>query len=102
MYLGKIVETAPRAELFEHPLHPYTRALLASVPRPDPGKRHSLNVLSGDVPSPVNVPAGCHFHPRCSEAMAICREAFPATVEVRPGHRVACHLYPAAGSRRSA
>jgi peptide/nickel transport system ATP-binding protein/oligopeptide transport system ATP-binding protein len=74
MYLGKIVETAPKAALFKHPLHPYTRALLTSVPKPDPGKRHTLEVLSGDVPSPVNVPSGCRFHPRCPEMTRVCRQ----------------------------
>jgi peptide/nickel transport system ATP-binding protein/oligopeptide transport system ATP-binding protein len=91
MYLGKIVETAPKAALFKHPLHPYTRALLTSVPKPDPGKRHSLEVLSGDVPSPVNVPSGCRFHPRCPEMTEVCRQDEPVTVEVETAHWVACH-----------
>jgi peptide/nickel transport system ATP-binding protein/oligopeptide transport system ATP-binding protein len=93
MYLGKIVEAAPRHALFERPLHPYTRALLASVPEPNPQKRHALGVLSGDVPSPVNVPPGCRFHPRCAEAMEKCRSVMPVSLEVAPGHSVACHLY---------
>jgi peptide/nickel transport system ATP-binding protein/oligopeptide transport system ATP-binding protein len=93
MYLGKIVEAAPRHALFERPLHPYTRALLASVPEPNPQKRHALGVLSGDVPSPVNVPAGCRFHPRCAEAMEKCRSVMPVSLEVAAGHSVACHLY---------
>jgi oligopeptide/dipeptide ABC transporter ATP-binding protein len=95
MYLGKIVETAPRNALFERPLHPYTRALLTSVPKPDPRKRHTLGILSGDVPSPVNVPAGCRFHPRCPEVHEKCRHVVPSSVEVEPGHWVACHLYGA-------
>jgi oligopeptide/dipeptide ABC transporter ATP-binding protein len=99
MYLGKIVEAAPRSALFERPLHPYTRALLNSVPQPDPSKRHALVVLSGDVPSPVNVPGGCRFHPRCPEVMEHCRHTAPPTVEVEPGHSVVCHLY--AGTTRS-
>ena len=99
MYLGKIVEAAPRNVLFERPLHPYTRALLTSVPRPDPSKRHSLVVLSGDVPSPVNVPGGCRFHPRCPEVMDHCRHVAPPSVEVEPGHSVVCHLY--AGERKT-
>ena len=93
MYLGKIVEAAPRNALFERPLHPYTRALLASVPKPDPRKRHAMGVLSGDVPSPVNVPQGCRFHPRCAEVMEKCRHVEPSSLEVEPGHSVACHLY---------
>jgi oligopeptide/dipeptide ABC transporter ATP-binding protein len=93
MYLGKIVETAPRTVLFGRPLHPYTRALLTSVPRPDPRQRHALVALSGDVPSPVNVPGGCHFHPRCPEVMERCRQVAPPCVEVEPGHPVVCHLY---------
>ena len=101
MYLGKIVEAAPRQALFERPLHPYTRALLASVPKPDPGKRHTLGVLSGDVPSPVNVPSGCRFHPRCPEVMDECRHVEPAGVEVEPGHWVACHLYSPGKSQQS-
>jgi peptide/nickel transport system ATP-binding protein/oligopeptide transport system ATP-binding protein len=98
MYLGKIVETAPRNVLFERPLHPYTRALLTSVPRPDPRKRHTLVALSGDVPSPVNVPGGCRFHPRCPEAMERCRHVAPPSVEVEPGHSVVCHLYAGAAN----
>ncbi len=101
MYLGKIVETASRAVLFERPLHPYTRALLTSVPRPDPRRRHALVVLSGDVPSPVNVPGGCRFHPRCPEVMEQCRHVAPPSVEVEPGHAVACHLYTGAGSGKA-
>ncbi len=101
MYLGKIVEAAPRQALFERPLHPYTRALLASVPKPDPGKRHTLGVLSGDVPSPVNVPTGCRFHPRCPEMKEECRHVVPSGVEVEPGHWVACHLYSPEKSQRS-
>jgi peptide/nickel transport system ATP-binding protein/oligopeptide transport system ATP-binding protein len=101
MYLGKIVEAAPRHVLFERPLHPYTRALLTSIPQPDPSKRHALVVLSGDVPSPVNVPGGCRFHPRCPEMMEHCRNVAPPSVEVEPGHWVACHLYGAAKSEDS-
>lgn len=101
MYLGKIVEAAPRHALFDRPLHPYTRALLTSVPKPDPGKRHTLGVLSGDVPSPVNVPGGCRFHPRCPEVKEECRHIIPSSVEVEPGHWVTCHLYGPAKSEES-
>jgi peptide/nickel transport system ATP-binding protein/oligopeptide transport system ATP-binding protein len=95
MYLGKIVETASKASLFERPLHPYTQALLTSVPKPDPQKRHTLAVLSGDVPSPINVPAGCRFHPRCPQMKEKCSRLAPPYIEVEPGHSVACHLYGA-------
>ncbi len=101
MYLGKIVEAAPRNVLFGRPLHPYTRALLTSVPQPDPSKRHALVVLSGDVPSPVNVPCGCRFHPRCPEVMEHCRHVAPSVVRVEPGHWVTCHLYGATKSEDS-
>ncbi len=99
MYLGRIVETAPREEIFGRPLHPYTQALLAAIPRPDPGKRHALNQISGDVPSPVDVPRGCPFHPRCPRAMAVCREVSPVSLEAAQGHWVSCHLYPS-GARQ--
>jgi oligopeptide/dipeptide ABC transporter ATP-binding protein len=95
MYLGKIVETASKTSLFERPLHPYTQALLTSVPKPDPQKRHTLAVLSGDVPSPINVPAGCRFHPRCPQVKEECSRLAPSAIEVEPEHRVACHLYSA-------
>jgi peptide/nickel transport system ATP-binding protein len=93
MYLGKIVETASTQDLFRRPLHPYTRALMAALPQPDPHQRHALAVLPGDVPSPVNVPAGCRFHPRCPEVMEICHALEPEYRMVEAGHRVACHLY---------
>jgi oligopeptide/dipeptide ABC transporter ATP-binding protein len=98
MYLGKIVETASKTSLFERPLHPYTQALLTSVPKPDPQKRHTLAVLSGDVPSPINVPAGCRFHPRCPQVKEECSRLAPPTIEVEPEHWVACHLYGAMGN----
>ena len=93
MYLGAIVETAPTSALFDSPAHPYTRALLASVPLPDPGQRRNLARLTGDVPSPVDLPPGCRFHPRCPEAMAVCAQAPPPTVSLAPGHEVVCHLH---------
>jgi oligopeptide/dipeptide ABC transporter ATP-binding protein len=93
MYLGKIVETASKTSLFERPLHPYTQALLTSVPKPDPQKRHTLAVLSGDVPSPINVPAGCRFHPRCPQVKEECSLLIPSYIEVEHEHWVACHLY---------
>jgi oligopeptide transport system ATP-binding protein len=94
MYLGRIVERAPAAALFAAPAHPYTRALLAAVPVPDPAVERSRRrlVLAGEVPSPEAPPAGCAFHPRCPEVIARCREEAPALEERAPGHWVACHV----------
>ena len=92
MYLGRIVETAPREALFFDARHPYTRALLAAVPEPVPGRRRARLVAKGDVPSPARPPSGCHFHPRCPLAVAACAREVPAAREVAPGHLVACHL----------
>lgn len=93
MYLGKIVETAPYASLYKDPKHPYTRALLSAIPVPDPLREKSRIVLEGDVPSPINPPAGCRFHTRCPEKMDICTQKTPAMVEFGGQHRAACHLY---------
>ena len=92
MYLGRIVEYADTAEIFDRPLHPYTQALMAAVPAPDPVMKRTKQHLGGDVPSPIDRPAGCHFHPRCPIAQARCRTEDPMPREVAPGHRVACHL----------
>ena len=92
MYLGKIVEYADKETLFTNPLHPYTEALLAAVPVPNPRLKREKRLLQGDVPSPVNPPPGCTFHTRCPYAEARCREAVPALREVSLGHKVACHL----------
>ena len=93
MYLGKIVEMAARDELYENPLHPYTRALLSAVPIPDPARKRQRMILTGDVPSPIKPPAGCRFHPRCPQRFDPCDRAAPETVSMANGHEVACHLY---------
>jgi oligopeptide/dipeptide ABC transporter ATP-binding protein len=93
MYLGKIVEYAPKAKLFSNPMHPYTQALLEAVPVPDPTKRKKRNLLEGDVPSPVNPPSGCRFHPRCPARMPQCSEIEPELKNPGDGRQVACHLY---------
>jgi oligopeptide/dipeptide ABC transporter ATP-binding protein len=92
MYLGRLVEVASTRELFGNPLHPYTEALLAAVPVPDPTVKRKRLILAGDVPSPINVPAGCRFHTRCPYAFERCRVEEPILKEAAPGHRVACHL----------
>ena len=94
MYLGKVAEQAPTEELFTRPLHPYTQALLAAIPIPDPELHRERIVLSGDVPSPAAPPPGCRFHTRCPAVMPICSKVDPPLLEVRPEHFVACHLYP--------
>ena len=94
MYLGRIVELAPDQELYKTPLHPYTKALLSAVPIPDPlANPEESIILSGDVPSPVNPPKGCTFHPRCPMAMDKCLTQ-PIYREIQPDHWIACHLYP--------
>ena len=99
MYLGRIIELAPARLLYGNPSHPYTQALLASVPVPDPTRKSLKASVPGDVPSPVSPPSGCYFHPRCPHCMEVCRREFPALHEVEPGHFVACHLFhdPAEG-----
>jgi oligopeptide transport system ATP-binding protein len=94
MYLGKIVELADRQAIYEAPRHPYTKALLSAVPIPDPEveARREHVVLGGEVPSPLNPPPGCAFHPRCPIAVDECRRTTPALRDLEPGHRAACHL----------
>ena len=90
MYLGKMVELADRDEMFRNPLHPYTQALLSAIPIPDPKIRRERIILTGDVPSPLNPPSGCRFHPRCPVAMDQCKVEEPAFKESTPGHWAAC------------
>ncbi len=94
MYLGKIVEITDRKSLYDAPLHPYTKALLSAVPIPDPAleAQRERVVLGGEVPSALNPPTGCVFHPRCPIAVDRCRGEVPELREIRPGHRAACIL----------
>lgn len=92
MYLGKIVEVAGRQEIFDHPLHPYTKALLSAIPIPNPRLKRERIILKGDVPSPIRPPSGCRFHPRCPWARPRCSEEEPLLRELATGHRVACHF----------
>jgi len=91
MYLGRIVELAQKKDLYRNPQHPYTRALLSANPIPDPTVRRKRILLEGDVPSPIQPPSGCHFHPRCAEKMDRCSTDVPVLKEMEPGHWVACH-----------
>ncbi len=92
MYLGRIVELAEKHELFDHPIHPYTRALLSAAPVPDPSSRRQRILLEGDVPSPLNPPSGCSFHPRCPMAQPECARQPQILTEVGADHHVACHV----------
>ena len=93
MYLGRIVESGDKEQIYSQTLHPYTRALLSAIPIADPQEKKSRIILQGDVPSPANPPAGCAFHTRCSLCMEICRKTRPDLKDVGNGHKVACHLY---------
>ncbi|MGA3298276.1 MAG: ABC transporter ATP-binding protein [Candidatus Bathyarchaeia archaeon] len=94
MYLGKVMEYGKTEDLFKNPLHPYTQALLQAVPIPDPRKRSEKKIPSGEIPSPLNPPKGCVFHPRCPMVLERCSVDVPQLVEYESGHFVACHLYP--------
>lgn len=93
MYLGNIVEYTDTDNIFAEPLHPYTQALLSAVPHPNPTMKRERIILKGEIPSPLNPPSGCVFHPRCPMATDICKQAVPVNKEARPGHFVRCHLY---------
>lgn len=102
MYLGKIVEMAPAGRIFEAPKHPYTQALIRANPIPDPDVQYEMKPLEGDIPSPLNPPAGCHFHTRCPKVMDHCKTVVPPVIEEGEkgeGHMVACHLFAQEGSR---
>ncbi|BCR04406.1 ABC transporter ATP-binding protein [Desulfuromonas versatilis] len=100
MYLGRIVELSEAEELYRAPRHPYTEALLNAVPVPDPSLRRPRKLLGGEVPSPINPPTGCHFHPRCPYAREICREAYPPLEDKGGGHLAACHFSGEVGKFR--
>jgi peptide/nickel transport system ATP-binding protein len=91
MYVGKLVEMAEADDLFEEPLHPYTEALMSSVPRPDPRAEKKRIILEGEVADPSNPPSGCYFHPRCQYAQGVCETETPKLRELRDGHFVSCH-----------
>ena len=92
MYLGRIVEIATAEQLYHQPCHPYTEALLNAVPIPDPQRVRKHQILSGEIPSPINPPTGCHFHPRCPYAQEICRKEYPVLTDHAEGHQSACHF----------
>jgi len=94
MYLGRMVEQGPVADMFDAPLHPYTRMLRDASPVPDPVARRAFTVQEGEIPSAMDPPPGCHFHPRCPHAMPVCRTTQPDTIDMGGGRSVACHLYP--------
>ena len=93
MYLGTLVEMAPKKELFKHPAHPYTQALLSAAPVPNPDMKGNRIILEGDLPSPANPPKGCKFHTRCPHCMDICKTEPPEYKDYGGGHFCACHLY---------
>jgi len=99
MYLGRIVEYGPTKEVFANPRHPYTQALLAAVPKIDPQTKAEKIHLTGDIPSPVNPPSGCYFHPRCPHVMPQCRQQYPPTFPLSTSHSAACFLYEEADTR---
>ena len=101
MYLGRIVEIASAEDLYDRPRHPYTEALMNAVPVPDPNRHRQKQVLSGEIPSPIDPPTGCHFHPRCPYAKDICQKEYPVLSEQLPGHKAACHFSAEVGDFRT-
>jgi peptide/nickel transport system ATP-binding protein len=93
MYLGDMVEYGEKRDIFDKPLHPYTKALFSAIPVPDPTVKMNRIILEGSIPSPANPPSGCKFHTRCKSCMEICKKSAPAVREMGNGHTVACHLY---------
>jgi peptide/nickel transport system ATP-binding protein/oligopeptide transport system ATP-binding protein len=93
MYLGRLVELSNKTELYNRPYHPYTAALLEAAPIPDANIKKQRKILSGDLPSPLSPPEGCHFHPRCPSVMDICKKEVPKFQEYKPDHWVRCFLY---------
>jgi peptide/nickel transport system ATP-binding protein len=93
MYLGSLVETGETEDIFDNPLHPYTKALFSAIPMPDPDLKKERILLQGDIPSPANPPQGCKFHTRCKECMEICKQVDPVAKGMGNGHVVRCHLY---------
>ena len=87
------MEFGTKKDIFENPLHPYTKALFSAIPMPDPDIKINRTILEGDIPSPVTPPSGCKFHTRCKECMAICKEKVPVEKDMGNGHIVKCHLY---------
>ena len=92
MYLGKIAESGEGQEIYRNPLHPYTRSLMSAIPVPDPHRKIKRQIISGDVPSPINPPSGCTFHPRCPEVIDECKHAVPTLETISEGHKASCHL----------
>ena len=92
MYLGRIVESGEGQEIYKNPLHPYTRSLMSAIPVPDPHRKIKRQVISGDVPSPINPPSGCTFHPRCPEVIDECKYKVPSLETITQGHKASCHL----------
>jgi peptide/nickel transport system ATP-binding protein/oligopeptide transport system ATP-binding protein len=99
MYLGKVVEVAERMELYRNPQHPYTQALMSAIPVPNPDLKRERTILTGDVPSPLNPPSGCPFHPRCPVAIDVCSRVVPPLIDLGGGHLAACHLRTPAVTR---
>jgi len=93
MYLGKVVEIADKDRIYENSLHPYTVGLMAAIPVPDPKAKKEETIPTGEIPSPIDPPSGCHFHPRCPRVFKPCPVDEPELREVRKNHWVACHLY---------